>query len=233
MRAHERHLVRSLKPARMSYRKGNGTAEVLLENVSTHGAGMTMYEEPRIGATIILAFDLSGETHELRAQIRWGKESGPKQWAAGCRFEKPLRASTLNCDSLEPTAERRAASCKAVMRRESAPDHPYEVEIRNYSGRGIGVVTDERFGPGESVMLELHGQTFVVRMQWSETRGGDVFVGCKFKKSADVARMYELMGLGSANAIIDRPVMGASVAVLLGTLLAAAVVFLGGDGLPF
>lgn len=232
-RPNERYLVRSLMPGSLTFRKGRERAEILVEDVSTHGAGMTMYQEPTVGEKVTLKFKLAGKTIEVTAQIRWAKANGPKQWSAGCKFDKPLKGGSLACDQLGSIPERRLASCAAVMRRESSPDHPYPVEIRNCSGKGIGVVTSERFGPGESVLLEVGTLNVVARMEWTDSRAGEILVGCTFQNPDDAVRVQQAMGLvDSINPCLRGPILGASFSVVGGTIVAALIVFLTGDGLP-
>lgn len=234
LRAHDRYVVKSLTPAKLIYCKDQTGAEVLLEDVSTHGAGMTMYEEPRIGERITLTFQLGRDTHEVTACVRWGESSGPRQWLVGCEFERPLKASALDGGSLQRVSQRRAVSGRAVMRRESAPNHPYSVEVQNCSARGIGLITNEKFSAGETVMLELGGESFVVRMRWSAVRGGRHVVGCEFNRARDAVRVQELMGLAHApQHRMVRPLLGASAVTLAGTIIVGLIVFLNGQDWPF
>jgi Tfp pilus assembly protein PilZ len=234
LRAHDRYVVKSLTPAKLVYLKDNAGAEVLLEDVSTHGAGMTMYEEPRIGERISLAFQLGSGAHQVAACVRWSQPSGPRQWLVGCEFNRPIKVSALDGGSLQQVPQRRAISGRAVMRRESAPNHPYSVEVQNCSAGGIGLITNEKFSAGETVMLELSGESFVVRMQWSAVRGGRHAVGCKFDRACDAVRVQDLMGLSQAPPRpAVRPLLGASALTLAGTIIVGLIVFLNGREWPF
>ncbi len=198
--SHQRYTLKSLIPATLTYKQDGARHEVLLENLSAGGAGLTLYQEPRAGEAVTLEFRLAGEDVSIAAELKWGRPSGQKEWSAGCHFRKPLRSTALlETDSAEP--ERVALSCKALMRRECAPDYPFTVEIRNSSSGGIGIVAREQFTAGERVILEVPGpagdEQFVVRLQWADVSGDESLMGCRFEHDYDATRFRELTGMGA------------------------------------
>ena len=83
-------------------------------------------------------------------------------------------------------------------------------------------------------MLELGGESFVVRMQWSGVRSGQHVVGCEFIRARDAVRAQELMGLSSsAQQSKVQPLLGASAVTLVGTIIVGLIVFLNGQDWPF
>lgn len=229
----ERYLLKSLTPAKLVYNKGKAEVEVLLENVSTTGAGLTMYQAPREDEHCRLTFKLGNDHLEVDAQIKWSRESGRGQWLAGCEFKRALGAGIL-APAIVESPERRSIARRAIMRRECAPEYPYRVELRDCSSGGVGIVSDEPFDLGESVILELEDQKdaqFLVRAQWSDKQDGQTVVGFRFEVAGDAERFMQAAGYAQTTARPVAPVLGTSVFVLAGTVAAAAVVILNGCGI--
>lgn len=193
--------------ATMQYNQEEACLPIQIRDLSKRGLGFRCEFEPEPNREINIAMNHRGVPIRFRATLRWVKQVDGA-WCGGCEFARELEDTFLTdlSDSqvLDPNAAREASWVRAIVRSDIAPDQKYPAEIVNYSRNGVCLATKKKFGPGESLLLEIDDNhrprtMFVANVVWERPEAECILQGCMFPADEDTRAFYKALTRHSRN----------------------------------